>query len=49
MTWANGDQYYGKFRKDKMHGYGVYSCKNGDKYEGHWKNDSVSTLHSILF
>ena len=28
----------GEFKDDKCHGYGVYLEKNGDKYEGDWKN-----------
>ena len=29
-----GDEYIGEFKNDKKDGYGIYICKNGDKYTG---------------
>lgn len=38
-TWENGDEYYGEFKNNKMHGYGTYYYKSGNEYDGDWKND----------
>ena len=35
----NGDVYQGEFMNDKANGYGVYTHKEGSRYEGHWKDD----------
>ena len=32
-----GDKYIGEWKKDKMHGQGMYIFANGDRYQGAWK------------
>ena len=40
FTHIDGDTYYGEWKDDKAHGYGVYiHYKTGSKYEGYWEND----------
>jgi DNA-binding helix-hairpin-helix protein with protein kinase domain len=34
-----GDVYRGQFNKEKRHGYGVYTFKNGETLSGQFKND----------
>ena len=36
------ESYYGKLRFGKCHGYGVLTCKNGDRYEGNWSGGKRS-------
>ena len=38
-TWkfADGNIAEGKFKNDLLDGYGIYTWKNGDKYEGQFK------------
>ena len=31
---ANGEKYIGEFKRDKIHGFGTYYHKNGEKYIG---------------
>ena len=33
-----GDKYIGEWKKDIMHGQGMYIFANGDKYQGAWKD-----------
>ena len=33
-----GDKYIGEWKKDKMHGQGMYIFANGDRYQGAWKD-----------
>ena len=34
----SGDEYIGQFIKNKKHGWGIYKWKNGNIYEGYFKN-----------
>lgn len=38
MKFPDGSQYAGKWFDSKMQGYGTYTWKNGNKYEGFYKN-----------
>ena len=38
LKFANGDVYKGMFKSDNFHREGIYFYKNGDKFEGDWKN-----------
>ncbi len=38
LTFENGDIYEGNFKEDRFDGFGIYTCKNGSKYEGEWTN-----------
>ena len=33
-----GDKYIGEWKKDNMHGQGMYIFANGDRYQGAWKD-----------
>ena len=33
-----GDKYTGEWKKDIMHGQGMYNWANGDRYQGAWKD-----------
>jgi len=37
-NYDSGAVYYGQMEGGKRHGYGTYTCANGDKYVGEWKN-----------
>ena len=39
ISHKNGDLYEGDCLQFKKNGYGVYIWLNGDKYEGHFKDD----------
>jgi len=39
MVHSNGDTYIGEFLNNKAHGFGKYSQKSGEVYEGQWKLD----------
>ena len=38
MTWEDGSQYSGSWKKGKMHGNGTYTYADGEIYRGDWKN-----------
>ena len=38
MTWEDGSQYSGDWKKGKMHGNGTYTYADGEIYQGGWKN-----------
>lgn len=49
LKTKNGDYYIGKFRADRIEGYGTMYYSDGKVYEGEWKNgkrngDGVLTL-----
>ena len=37
--YPTGDMYEGEFINDLYHGYGIHTWKNGNRYEGMWKNN----------
>jgi len=41
-VFANGDEYKGSFEKGKKSGSGVYQWKEGDNYQGEWRNDMIN-------
>ena len=36
--WPNNTKYYGEFKNDMIHGYGVCYYLDGGIYQGFWKN-----------
>ena len=38
MKYTDGSSYAGDFVNGKRKGFGMYSNKEGDEYEGNWKN-----------
>ena len=46
--WADGRQYKGKWKNNKMHGHGVFEWWDGRKYIGEYVNDKkegMGTFH----
>eukprot|EP00934_Nitzschia_sp_Nitz4_P002124 Nitzschia sp. Nitz4//scaffold341_size29662//15258//16685//NITZ4_008039-RA/size29662-processed-gene-0.27-mRNA-1//-1//CDS//3329548549//2124//frame0 len=39
LIFADGSYYEGLLENNKRSGFGLYKFKNGDQYEGQWKND----------
>ena len=39
FTSANGDNYVGEWKDDKLHGQGTYTYADGDKYAGEYRDD----------
>ena len=39
IIYKNGNIYEGEFYQDLFHGKKIFYFKDGDKYEGDWKND----------
>ena len=48
-TFANGDQYIGGFKDNKLHGTGLYTFANGDQYIGRFKDDIINGDGIYLF
>ena len=38
ITYADGDEYIGEWKKGKRHGKGEFVCKGGSKYTGEYAN-----------
>ena len=38
MFFSDGSVYDGDFKKDNRDGYGIFVEKNGNVYEGNWKD-----------
>ena len=41
FMWANGNDYDGDYKDDKMHEKGKYTWANGSVYDGNWKDDKM--------
>ena len=39
MKWSSGQEYKGRWVKDKQHGFGTLIHLDGDRYDGNFEND----------
>jgi hypothetical protein len=39
LTWPDGQQYTGAFKKGMQHGYGEWIAPDGSYYKGYWQRD----------
>ncbi len=37
IKYADGGSYFGSFKRNKKHGFGVYTHPNGDQTNGYWR------------
>ena len=38
MNWVDGNKYYGFYKNDKKHGFGMYYSSDNKYFIGFWKN-----------
>ena len=44
-----GDRYKGEWKKNLMHGQGMYIFANGDRYQGSWKDNKKHVLGTFTY
>ena len=49
MLFPNGDFFAGQFENGMGHGYGILTCRNGEKYDGDWRNGKIHGRGSCCY
>jgi hypothetical protein len=42
LTWKDGSQYEGEWKRDKAVGFGILMHSDGDIYKGEWSDDAAN-------